>query len=612
MSPETLDSVKGAPAPTTITTASSLLSRLHRHFYSLSKAIESGDVRRSDAVLVELVEFLGSVSDAAVGSDDDVGGAESAAVVVLDGVLGFISDPGLDEAVIDELTSPLVEATAKFAGLSSRCSSTFESVIDQLITKSHPRDMIAYLCGVLALYGKEIDASDFIAPTFCGVAKVLASIKRRHLEIARATLSSILNTLNVVCADSDDRDMGFRGVFDGAIDIATSIKVVCDTLESGASPQLRSLLGLYILQLLALVSISMGEKVSNCLPLVITLSQFFPYCGLVYADLVTGHAVDPLIKHVSFEDIEDFMKYFGFVKHGAVLAVIWGCISDAVVDAAGQDVTTLKNELKSSQEKRLQVVTMLGNIFSMGSLPWNLKRDAIEFIVVITDNVDEQQITEDTTCSFYSPRLIAALQAIATIVMYASDVALRKNAFTALKRVLTDSPAPLRLDILQHLVRNSNSSSMVAILLDCARENLQAEICKKGSAREAGADPCMSFWDAGVLELVEFVLRPPSGGPPSFPEQSDAVLSALNVYRFVLIAESTGNTNYTGVRSRSSLEKTYKEWLLPLRTVVTGIVAQNDNDHDELVVGAICSLNPIEFVVYRCIELVEEQLKRAM
>ncbi|KAL9271298.1 Aberrant root formation protein 4-like protein [Drosera capensis] len=592
MSPETLDSVNGSPAPTTITTTSSLLSQLHRHFDSLSKAIESGDIRRSDAVLVDLVEFLGSVSDAAVGSDDDEGGAESAAVVVLDGVLGFISDPGLDQAVIDELTSPLLEATAKFAGLSSRCSSIFESVIDQLITKCHPRDMIAYLCGVLALYGKEIDAPDFIAPTFRGVAKVLASIKRRHLEIARATISSILNALNAACADSDDRDMGFRGVFDGAVDVATSIKVACDTL--------------------ALISISMGEKVSNCLPLVITLSQFFPYCGLVYADLVTGHAVDPITKHISFEDIEDYMKSFGYVKHGAGLAVIWGCISDAVVDAAGQDVTTLKNELRSSQEKRWQVVAMVGNIFSMGSLPWNLKRDAIELLLVITDNMDEQQITEDTTCSFYSPRLIAALQAIATIVIHAPDAGLRKNAFTALKRVLTDSPASLRLDILQHLVRKSNLSSMVAILLDCARENLQAEIRKKSSAKEAGADPSLSFWDAGVLDLVEFVLRPPSGGPPSFPEQSDAVLSALNLYRFVLIAESTGNTNYTGVRSRSSLEKAYKEWLLPLRTVVTGIVAQNDDDHDELVLCRICSLNPIEFVVYRCIELVEAQLKRAM
>lgn len=31
------------------------------------------------------------------------------------------------------------------------------------------------------------------------------------------------------------------------------------------------------------------------------------------------------------------------------------------------------------------------------------------------------------------------------------------------------------------------------------------------------------FWTASVLELVELVLRPQKGGPPSLPEQGDAV-----------------------------------------------------------------------------------------
>ncbi|KAG4962832.1 hypothetical protein JHK86_039700 [Glycine max] len=32
-----------------------------------------------------------------------------------------------------------------------------------------------------------------------------------------------------------------------------------------------------------------------------------------------------------------------------------------------------------------------------------------------------------------------------------------------------------------------------------------------------------SFWNTGILELVELVQRPPQGGPPSLPEQSDAI-----------------------------------------------------------------------------------------
>ena len=35
------------------------------------------------------------------------------------------------------------------------------------------------------------------------------------------------------------------------------------------------------------------------------------------------------------------------------------------------------------------------------------------------------------------------------------------------------------------------------------------------------------FASSKVLELVEFVLRPPSGGPPDLPNQIDAVFTTL-------------------------------------------------------------------------------------
>lgn len=77
------------------------------------------------------------------------------------------------------------------------------------------------------------------------------------------------------------------------------------------------------------------------------------------------------------------------------------------------------------------------------------------------------------------------------------------------------------------------------------------------------------------------------------------------------ITHATGKTNYTGVLSKDMLQKAYNEWLLPLRTLVTGVVAENQNDHDQLASDAICALNPIELVLYRCIELVEDNLKHA-
>ena len=49
-------------------------------------------------------------------------------------------------------------------------------------------------------------------------------------------------------------------------------------------------------------------------------------------------------------------------------------------------------------------------------------------------------------------------------------------------------------------------------------------IVKEVPETDNKACPDMSFWTPGVLELVELVLKPLRGGPPSLPEQSDAVL----------------------------------------------------------------------------------------
>lgn len=73
----------------------------------------------------------------------------------------------------------------------------------------------------------------------------------------------------------------------------------------------------------------------------------------------------------------------------------------------------------------------------------------------------------------------------------------------------------------------------------------------------------------------------------------------------------TGETNYTEVLSKNKLQKAYNEWLLPLRRLLTGVMAENRNDSDELAIDTVCTLNLVELVLYRCIELVEEKLKQS-
>ncbi|KAF5936280.1 hypothetical protein HYC85_027409 [Camellia sinensis] len=301
--------------------------------------------------------------------------------------------------------------------------------------------------------------------------------------------------------------------------------------------------------------------------------------------------------------------------------VIWGYISNEVAQAAEEDLAAVKAELSSNQTKRWQALGMLRNIFLCANLPWELKKQAINFLLCIVDgNVSHEYNNEHVECSIYMPSLFATLQlketlqSVEMVVIYAPDAVLRRNAFDALKKLLTfalfssrnqvlaDIPTSLRFDTL-----------MIAILIDCVRKEMHMENCRWISIGnqvirvQNNACDSAAFWNAGALELVELILRPTLGRTCIPPR----VLSALNLYRFILMKESTGNTNYTGVLSKKNLQKAYNEWLLPLQALVTGIVAENKRDYDRLAMDTVCVLNPVELVLYHCIELVEEKLKNA-
>jgi len=67
-----------------------------------------------------------------------------------------------------------------------------------------------------------------------------------------------------------------------------------------------------------------------------------------------------------------------------------------------------------------------------------------------------------------------------------------------------------------------------ALLLDYVRENLHNDYRKLQEGKICSAN---SFWNSAILDLVELVLRPHDGGPPSLLEQSDAVLKqSFSVY----------------------------------------------------------------------------------
>ncbi|KAM0061552.1 putative YAP-binding/ALF4/Glomulin [Helianthus debilis subsp. tardiflorus] len=484
--------------------------------------------------------------------------------------------------------------------------------------------------------------------TYFSVFPAFEALQRRPFEQVKAALPVVIKVLQAVLSNPEDADdTNSVDLLNKSILIAHSLNTICinlvsDTLsryifvlfrvpltpfnlpfyliqQDGKDKKLIALFGLYVLQITVLISNSVGAQASICFPMMLQLSNLLNYCGFTYLGLITGHELDTAVDLLSQGDEDDYMSCFSHVRCGAALTVLWGDLFTEVGDATKQDLKAVKDELSKYQSKRWEAVGMLKHIFTSTKLPWELKKHAIDLLFCIVEGANLQKDRDASLdYSVYTPSLYASLQAIQLVIVYASDPLLRKKAFDTFK--------------------------MIAILLGCVKEEMHREypqkVSKENESAKAESNSSSPFWTDKVLDFVEFVLRPPHGGPPILPEFTDAVtlmlylaymfckfhscddhrfalahllqvLSALNLYRFILITESSGNTNYSQVSSKNKLQKVYREWLEPLRALVCGVRAENQKDNNELAFDALCGLNPVEFVLYRCIELVEENLKRA-
>ncbi|KVH96497.1 YAP-binding/Alf4/Glomulin [Cynara cardunculus var. scolymus] len=544
--------------------------RLQQALASCSQSIANGDFKQSEEYISELVRFLDSVSDLIEKDEHD---AENSAF----------------EAVTDALAFELPKAVAKLGCVSTRCLENAESIINHFVEICSPRDMVSILCEAMASPSDGFNNSSYFAPLLGTLAKAFEALQRRPFEQLKASLPVVLKVLEALLSDPEHEDTGSADLLNRTILIAHSLKAICEKFEL-KDEKLFTLFGLYVLQITALISNCMGAETSRCFPMMLELSHFLQFCGLTNIGLITGHEVDIAIDLI-FQGDEDDMSCFSYVKPGAALAVLWRNLSNEVADATKEDLDAVKNELRSNRTKRWEAVGMLKHIFASANLPWALKRHAIYFLFCIMEGVvAHKDYDEPLDYLAYTPSLYAALQAIQLVIVYASDPLLRKKAFDTFK--------------------------MIAILLGCVKEEMHREYLQKVSGQNGVAEAgnnifqhSSPFWTVRVLDIVEFVLKPPKGGPPSLPEFTDAVLSALNMYRFVLITESSGNTNYTEVLSKNNLQKVYREWLEPLRTLVAGVAAESQKDDNQLAFDTVCALNPVEFVLHRCIELVEENLK---
>ncbi|CAN4115634.1 unnamed protein product [Withania somnifera] len=412
----------------------SVIPRLQQTLATCSQLIEAGNFRNSDELFTELADFLTPIAVSVIEEASNLD-LERTSFEILTEIDCFITSHSRNQEVNDALSFELPKLVCKFACASKRCSEIAEHIVGHLVSMCSPREMLSILCEALSSPSEMFRVPCYFSPLIGGLAKVIILIKRRQFEQVKAAVPVILGVLKSASLEADEEGKDTVDLFHKAIALANSMQAVCNKLEQKDNEKLCALMGMFVLQVMALVSIAMGHNVSSLLPIMLLLSHFLPICGLSYEGLITGHDVDKFTA-ICGDDGDDSMACFSHVKHGGSLAVIWGYKSSETSVAADADFEAVKNELQKNQAKRWQAIGMLKNVFSSVDLSWELKAHALDFLLCIMDGCVHEEIQNDNVDhSTYMPTLYTALQAIDMVIIYAPNAVLRKKSFDALMKV---------------------------------------------------------------------------------------------------------------------------------------------------------------------------------
>lgn len=98
--------------------------------------------------------------------------------------------------------------------------------------------------------------------------------------------------------------------------------------------------------------------------------------------------------------------------------VIWGYKFGDVAVAAAEDIAAVGKELQNNQTKRWQAVGMLKHVFSCAKLSWDLKRNALDFLLSIMDGCECHEAQDEEIDCSYMPSLHAGLLVICFFLMF--------------------------------------------------------------------------------------------------------------------------------------------------------------------------------------------------
>ncbi|XBI35969.1 hypothetical protein VPH35_121565 [Triticum aestivum] len=606
--------------------SSPTLTRLREALAALSEAFESGDTASSDAAAAAVAEIL---------SPSDADASAALSEQMLREVHAFLSRPSSNQMAIDALSLELPKPVAKLGARMGNCRDIARAIIEFFASNCSPRDMLCILCEALDT-PVAFNGSAYLVILLDGLASTLTLIQRRHIEQVKVVLPAILRVMHANLSEYDgEHRMSTVDLFSAALRIGNAIQEMCKTMVNHRKEELCSILGLYALQNIALVSSESKHQniLSTCGSVVLQYSKFLMFCGFTYLGLLTGNDVTSTTTKLSKED-DNFLDCFSSAMDGASLVgliifpitslpllfrsclvtflssltVVWTSMHDDMSKYAGAEFESALKEVQDNCIRKWEAINMFRYVLSSVNYSWAIKSHSLDLLLTLVDDKCSEE-TNDHVDFPYSTQIFATLKAIERVMIAAPDTLMRKKAFSALKRVISAVPSTQRFDILQALIENSMFPSLTAILLDLVKNEVSRESRRadqvNGSDRsqDAGESPP---WASQVLELVELILRPPEGGPPCLRDHSEEVLSALNLLRLILIIDSRGSRSAKMLRDEK-IRAVYSEWLIPLRLIITGIQSELEKGGGEDENQMLCLLNPVQFVLHRCIELVEEK-----
>lgn len=589
-------------------------ARLREALAALSKAFESGDCSDGSAAAA-VSDLLNAAADAA---DAEADAEDEAAAGVVEEMLrevhAFLSSPSSNQLAIDALSLELVKPVAKLGALMRNCWDIANAIIEFFVSNCNPRDMLSILC-------EAVDAplasngSVYFVLLFKELAKVLVLIQRRHTEQVKVTLPAVLRVMNAVIPECDEEHGKIIvDMYNAALRIGNAIQEMCKKMVNQTNEELCSVLSLYSLQNIALVSRCKQQHIlSACGSVVLQHSKILTFCGFTYLGLLTGNDVTSATDKISKDEDADLLECFSFAMNGANLAVIWTYMDDEISKYAGAELESALKDVKGNHTRMWQAINILRYVLSSTHYPWVIKSHSLDLLLTIANESRIEEINDHVDVSSSGPQIFATLKAIESVMISAPDALMRKKAFATLKQVISMVPSSQRFNILQALIKNSIFPSLTALLLDLVKDEVSREIrradqdiVESDQLQDGGEWP--PPWFSHALELVELILKPPEGGPPCLPDHGEQVLSALNLLRFVLIIDSRGSRSRK-MFGEETMRKVYSEWLMPLRPIVAGIQSESEEDGSDVANHIMCSLNPVQLVLYRCIELAEEKMK---